>query len=53
MYTLPILWDQGKEDLPEEAEQFFTEKGADLVERTEISLEEMFIYSNRRRGNHE
>lgn len=51
VYT--ILWDQGKEDLPEEAEQFFTEKGADLVERTEISLEEMFIYSNRRRGNHE
>lgn len=49
VYT--ILWDQGKEDLPEEAEQFFTEKGADLVERTEISLEEMFIYSNRSPAN--
>ena len=42
VYT--FLW-QGAED----AISYFTEKGADLAEQTEISLEEVFIYSNRRR----
>ena len=42
VYT--FLW-QGSED----AISYFTEKGADLAEQTEISLEEVFIYSNRRR----
>lgn len=37
----------------EGAEEFFGGKGADLVEQTEISLEELFIYSNRRRNHHE
>lgn len=46
VYT--FLWD-GVQD----AEAFFTEKGADLVEKTDISLEELFIYSNRRRKNDE
>lgn len=48
VYT--FLWDEG---MGEDAEPFFTEKGADLVEKTEISLEELFIYSNRRRESHE
>lgn len=33
----------------DDAIAFFVEKGADLAEKTEISLEELFIYSNRRR----
>lgn len=47
VYT--FLWDHGKDTDSEDAERFFGEKGADLVEKTEISLEELFIYSNRRR----
>lgn len=33
----------------DEAIRFFKEKGADLAEKAEISLEELFIYSNKRR----
>lgn len=49
VYT--FLWDQSlaKEDDGDDAIAFFTDKGADLAEKTEISLEELFIYSNRRR----
>lgn len=50
VYTL--LWDHEQEG-EEGAEEFFGGKGADLVEQTEISLEELFIYSNRRRMDHE
>lgn len=50
VYT--FLWDHEQED-EEGAEEFFGGKGADLVEQTEISLEELFIYSNRRRMDHE
>lgn len=42
VYT--FLW-QGSED----AITYFMDRGADLAEQTEISLEEVFIYSNRRR----
>ena len=37
----------------DEAIGFFLEKGADLAEKTEISLEELFIYSNKRRKGNE
>lgn len=49
VYT--FLWDQSlaKEDDGDDAIAFFMGKGADLAEKTEISLEELFIYSNRRR----
>ncbi|MCM1245044.1 MAG: ABC transporter ATP-binding protein [Roseburia sp.] len=54
VYT--FLWDRGLSPASDETEAdtddaiaFFTEKGADLAEKTEISLEELFIYSNRRR----
>ncbi len=46
VYT--FLWDSA-----DSAEEFFQEKGADLVERTGISLEELFIYTNRRRKGEE
>lgn len=46
VYT--FLWDQ-KEGDEEDAAAFFMKKGAELAEKTEISLEELFIYSNRRR----
>ena len=42
VYT--FLW-KGKED----AAEYFLSQGADLAEQTDISLEEVFIYSNRRR----
>ena len=42
VYT--FLW-KGSED----AITYFMDRGADLAEQTEISLEEVFIYSNRRR----
>lgn len=51
VYT--FLWNDEGDDSGEEAESFFAGKGADLVEKTEISLEELFIYSNRRGKNHE
>ena len=51
VYT--FLWDEGVGAGETDAESFFTAKGADLVEKTEISLEELFIYSNRRRESHE
>lgn len=51
VYT--FLWDEGAGADETDAESFFTGKGADLVEKTEISLEELFIYSNRRRDSHE
>lgn len=54
VYT--FLWDNelaGKAEEPESAEDFFSGKEADLVEKVEISLEELFIYSNRRRKEHE
>lgn len=50
VYT--FLWDAGKDEEKNEEDSaiaYFTERGADLAERTEISLEELFIYSNRRR----
>lgn len=52
VYT--FLWDsglQGEEttETGDEAIAYFLEKGADLAEKTEISLEELFIYSNKRR----
>ncbi len=50
VYT--FLWDKsaGTEDPDtDDAVAFFMENGADLAEKTEISLEELFIYSNRRR----
>ncbi len=49
VYT--FLWDSKLDDEEENAEQFFLDKGADLVEPTEISLEEVFVYSNRKRRN--
>lgn len=49
VYT--FLWDSKLDDEQENAEQFFRDKGADLVEQTEISLEEVFVYSNRKRRN--
>ena len=51
VYT--FLWDHVLDEEQEGAEAFFGGKGADLVEQTEISLEELFIYSNRRRRDHE
>ena len=51
VYT--FLWDHVLDEEQEGAEEFFGGKGADLVEQTEISLEELFIYSNRRRRDHE
>lgn len=51
VYT--FLWRDDGEGSTEEAEAFFAESGADLVEKTEISLEELFIYSNKRRKGHE
>ena len=42
VYT--FLW-KGQED----AAEYFLSQGADLAEQTDISLEEVFIYSNRRR----
>ncbi len=54
VYT--FLWDRGlsadrgtEDPDVDDAVAFFMEKGADLAEKTEISLEELFIYSNRRR----
>lgn len=54
VYT--FLWDRGlsadcgtEDPNVDDAVAFFMEKGADLAEKTEISLEELFIYSNRRR----
>lgn len=46
VYT--FLWDKG--DKNDDAIAFFLSKGAQLAEQTEISLEELFIYSNRRRN---
>lgn len=46
VYT--FLWDKG--DKNDDAIAFFISKGAQLAEQTEISLEELFIYSNRRRN---
>lgn len=46
VYT--FLWDEGED--AEDAVGFFLSKGAQLAEQTEISLEELFIYSNRRRN---
>lgn len=46
VYT--FLWDKGDEN--DDAIEFFLSKGAQLAEQTEISLEELFIYSNRRRN---
>lgn len=46
VYT--FLWDKGDEN--DDAIAFFLSKGAQLAEQTEISLEELFIYSNRRRN---
>lgn len=43
-----FLWSGG-----EDAVSYFEDHGADLVEQTEISLEELFIYSNRRRDTDE
>lgn len=54
VYT--FLWDS-KEHLLEEnddpAVTFFHEHGAGLAEKIEISLEELFIYSNKRRKDNE
>lgn len=51
VYT--FLWDSSLREMEtgekDEAIAFFVEKGADLAEKTEISLEELFIYSNKRR----
>ncbi len=46
VYT--FLWDNSCGDL-KSAETFFKEKGATLAEPVEISLEELFVYSNKRR----
>ncbi len=55
VYT--FLWDGALEggvsenaaEGEDSAISYFTENGADLVEKIEISLEELFIYSNKRR----
>lgn len=50
VYT--FLWDGSGEESVSDSEnaiEFFTNKGAVLAEKTEISLEELFIYTNKRR----
>ncbi len=54
VYT--FLWDNGEEELEGETDaavSFFCENGADLAEKVEISLEELFIYTNKRRRENE
>nr|MBP3598207.1 ABC transporter ATP-binding protein [Eubacterium sp.] len=54
VYT--FLWDNGdqrKEADQDDAVRYFLGKGAEIAERIEISLEELFIYSNKRRANDE
>lgn len=54
VYT--FLWDgteHSQEGTYDPAEAFFIEHGARLAEKVEISLEELFIYSNKRRRENE
>ncbi len=50
VYT--FLWDNGESEEERDGDvavSFFEEQGAELAEKVEISLEELFIYTNKRR----
>ncbi len=54
VYT--FLWDNGEVEVEKDEDAavlYFYEQGADLAEKVEISLEELFIYTNKRRKENE